>query len=74
VSFEEAVTIDRDPRILTRPDPHHSIDEERWTGIGLSNKGRLLWVAFTDRHDRMWPITARRATKRERHEYLYRSG
>lgn len=73
VSFREASTIERDPMLLVTEDRTHSTDERRWTGIGLSNLGRMLWVTYTYRGLTMRPITARRATKRERNEYFSRT-
>ena len=71
VGFPEAMTVERDTRRLTRNDHGHSIEEDRLTVIGRSRLGRLLRVTCTYRNGRMRPITARRATKRERHEYLH---
>jgi uncharacterized DUF497 family protein len=71
VDFPEAMTVERDPHRLTRNDHSHSIDEDGLTVIGRSRLGRLLRVTCTYRNGRMRPISARRATKRERHEYLY---
>jgi uncharacterized DUF497 family protein len=70
VGFPEAMTVERDPRLLMTEDRLHSLDEERWIVIGVSNRGRVLRVTCTYRNGRMRPITARRATKRERHEYF----
>ena len=70
VGFPEAMTVENDPIRLTLKDYLHSIDEERLTVIGMSRLGRLLRVTCTYRHGRMRPITARRATKRERNDYL----
>ena len=69
VGFPEAVTLERDARLLMTEDRLHSLDEERWIVIGVSNRGRVLRVTCTYRNGRMRPITARRATKRERHVY-----
>jgi len=43
----------------------HSIDKERYITIGLSNRGRLLMVAHTERQGRIRIISARKATKKE---------
>ena len=63
-SFEEAVTVFDDPMFITLLDDEPSIDEERYITIGLSNRGRLLLPAHTDRQGRIRIISARRATKR----------
>src|SRR5262245_15113850 len=49
VSFEEAATVFDDPFSLTREDPDHSFDEDRFITLGLSDFGRLLVVCHTDR-------------------------
>ena len=44
VSFEEGRTIFYDPNVLTKPDPDHSEQEERWLSIGISENLRALLV------------------------------
>jgi uncharacterized DUF497 family protein len=70
VGFPEAMTVDDDEFRLTHRDLAHSAGEPRFNVIGLSAKGRILFVVCTYRRGRMRPISARRATKRERHGYL----
>lgn len=69
VGFDEATTVFRDPRSLNMPDPMHSLSEERFTLLGLSNRGRCLVVCYTERPPRARIITARPATARERRQY-----
>ena len=69
VEFREATTVFADPRAMNMPDPMHSLVEERFTLLGLSNRGRLLVVCYTERPPRTRIITARRATTRERRQY-----
>ena len=69
VGFEEASTIFDDPMFITFLDMEHSIDEERYITIGLSNKARLLMVAHTERDYRIRIISARKATKNEEKFY-----
>ena len=69
VSFEEASTVFRDTLSLTIDDPLHSTREVRMVQIRFSHKNRLLVVVFTERGDRIRIISARIATKRERHDY-----
>ena len=69
VEFEEARTVFDDPIFITFLDEEHSIDEERYITIGLSNKGRLLLVAHAERNDRIRIISARKATKNEEKFY-----
>jgi len=69
VSFEEASTVFDDLMFITFIDEEHSVDEERYITIGLSNRGRLLMVAHTERQDRIRVISARKATKKEERFY-----
>ncbi len=57
---------------LTRrwPDIEHADDGERTISIGITSLGEVLLVVTALGHDgRMRIISARRATKRERHAY-----
>ena len=69
VAFDEAVTAFSDPLSVLLPDPDHSVDEERYLVLGMSSASRLLVVAFVERPPRTKLITARLATRRERHQY-----
>jgi uncharacterized DUF497 family protein len=69
VPFDEAVTAFGDPLSILLPDPDHSAGEERYLVMGVSTTGRLLVVAFVERPPRTRIITARLATRRERHDY-----
>ena len=71
VSFEEAKTVfvDENARLIT--DPEHSINEERFIIIGLSNKLRILVVVHTykENDEVIRIISARKATKSETKYY-----
>ena len=70
VGFDEALTVFADPLARIVDDPRHSRDEPRLTLLGLSVRRRLLAVMFTERGDeRVRIISARRATRHERHDY-----
>jgi hypothetical protein len=69
VTFDEASTVFGDPLGLLMPDPDHSLHEERYLVLGMSNQQRLLVVAFADRPLRTRLISARRATRREWRRY-----
>jgi uncharacterized protein len=69
VSFEEAASVFLDPAALTFLDPDHSGDEERAITIGRSARYRVLFVAHTEREDRLRIISARRATSQEQEQY-----
>jgi uncharacterized protein len=53
VTFEEAQTVFGDLLSRTFPDPDHSVGEERLIDIGLSTRGRVLMVVYTERHGRI---------------------
>ena len=59
VSFEEAVSAFADWFQITRPDPLHSTDEDRFVTIGMSTRNRLVVVIHTDRSDGVRIISAR---------------
>lgn len=69
VSFEEASSVFDDALFITFLDEEHSIGEDRYITIGLSEKGRLLMVAHADRNDRIRIISARKATRDEEKFY-----
>ena len=52
VTFDEASTVFGDPLGLLMPDPDHSLNEERYLVLGMSNQQRLLVVAFAERPPR----------------------
>ena len=72
VSFSEAATAFYDPLTVTFRDPDHSATEDRWIILGTSAHGRLLFVAHTDRGDRIRIISARTCKPKERR--LHESG
>jgi uncharacterized protein len=69
VSFYEASTVFDDTLSVTFPDPDHSIGEERYVTIGMSDVGRLLIVSHTDRENRIRIISARSANHQEKRFY-----
>ncbi len=69
VSFDEAVTAFGDPLSILLSDPDHSAREARYLVMGRSKQGRLLVVAFVERSPQTRIISARLATKRERHDH-----
>ncbi len=48
VSSAEAATLFGDPLSRTFPDPAHSLDEQRFLTVGMSEGRRLLVVAHTE--------------------------
>jgi uncharacterized DUF497 family protein len=69
VSFEEARTAFADPLGRIIGDPRHSAHEEREVLIGLTERGRLVAVMFTERGDNVRIISARHVTRQERFDY-----
>lgn len=69
VTFDEARHVFGDPLARTVRDSAHATEESRFRTIGLAIGGRLLVVSYTDRGDIIRIISARRATKREQHDY-----
>jgi uncharacterized DUF497 family protein len=69
VSFDEAITVFKDPLYVEFYDPDHSIDENRYLMLGKSHQGRLLIVSYTERGDRIRLISARKTTAAERKNY-----
>lgn len=69
VSFYEAATVFGDGLGTTAPDPDHSLDEERYITVGMSERQRLVIVAHTERDERIRIISARELTRAEREVY-----
>ncbi len=69
VSLDEAETVGLDPLALTLPDQEHEVDDARTRLVGHSTGGRLLIVITSEGGLKPRIISARRATKRERHAY-----
>ena len=73
ISFEEAEAVPDTDLARWMPDPRHRNDPDRFWIIGFSDLGTLLVVVTSERGPRPRIISARRATKRERHAYEARS-
>jgi len=69
VSFMEAATIFIDPQHYTNADPRHSMSEDREFSIGISARGRLLFVVHTRRSSLLRIISARKAVAAEVQAY-----
>ena len=74
ISFNEAATIFKDPKMVSIYDDSHSDYEERWVSIGLSGNGKLLVVSHTFRDvDKLNTVirlfSTRKAMKQEIMEY-----
>jgi uncharacterized protein len=71
ISFEEAKTVFFDENARFISDPEHSITEERFIILGISNKLKMLLVVhtFQENDDTIRIISARKATKSESKYY-----
>jgi len=69
ISFDEAATVFGDLLGTTLPDPDHSLAEDRYITIGMSNRRRLVMVAHTERRQRIRIVSARELTRSEREAY-----
>ena len=72
ISFEEASSVFYDDDALIISDDVHSLNEDRFVIIGFSYKYNLLVVCHCYRQDEsiIRIISARKASKNERKEYL----
>ena len=72
VSFEEAQTVFFDENAIEFDDPDHSIQEERFILLGLSQSLKVLVVCHCYRSDesKIRIISARKATKKEQAVYF----
>ena len=68
VSFREASTIFRDPLRIDYDD-FHSAAEDRYIGVGVSEKGRRLFVSHAYRDGKIRIIMARVPTGQEWKRY-----
>jgi uncharacterized DUF497 family protein len=68
VTFEMARQVFRDPFAVEWEDPAQDQSEERYSVIGMV-EGRLLFVGYTMRDDKIRIITARKAEPYERRKY-----
>lgn len=73
ISFHEAATLFSDPLSTTVYDPDHSVEENRYITVGISQHGRTLMVAHTGQNDHVRIISARQLTPRERRQYEQRN-
>ena len=74
VSFEEASTVFLDENAIEFFDPDHSLQEERYLMLGISNRLRILVVSYCLRKkgSEIRIISARRTTKKEQKVYTGR--
>jgi uncharacterized protein len=70
VSFELAKTVFQDPFAVERVDDRKDYGEERFVIIGMAEGHVLLFVAYTEREERIRIISARRVTQHEQDDYF----
>jgi uncharacterized DUF497 family protein len=70
VSFELARTVFEDPFAIERVDDREEHGEERFVIIGVAEGKVLLFLAYTEREERIRIISARRATQYEQDDYF----
>jgi uncharacterized protein len=68
VSFEQARLVFKDAFAIGEYDDRADYGEERLIIIGMA-EGVLIFVAYTERDDRVRIISARRATSHEQSDY-----
>jgi uncharacterized protein len=68
VTFEHARLAFADPSAVGEYDDRFSYGEHRYTLVGMV-QGTLIFVAYTERDDKVRIISARRATKHEQDDY-----
>jgi len=69
VSFELAKAVFNDPFAVERVDDREDYGEERFIIIGMAEGHVLLFVAYTEREERIRLISARRVTQYEQEDY-----
>lgn len=69
VSFLEATETFDDLDSFEFPDEREDYGEERWIIIGMTKKGRLLTVVYTEREERIRIVTAWKSNRAERRRY-----
>jgi len=71
VRFSDAEGVLFDPMALTREDVETE-SERRFVSIGMDHLARFVVVVFSSRGESARLISARRATRKERHQYAQR--
>jgi len=70
IDFRAAVRVFDDPHFIVNEDGRHDYGEVRYQIIGAVDPHGVLLVVYTERHENtIRIISARKATKKERHLY-----
>ena len=72
ITFEEASTVFFDERAILFDDPEHSIDEDRFLLLGMSETAKVCIVCHCSRESDtvIRIISARQATRKEEQRYV----
>ena len=72
ITFEEASTVFFDDRAIIFDDPEHSIDEDRFLLLGMSETAKVCIVCHCSRESDtvIRIISARQATRKEEQRYV----
>ena len=72
ITFEEASTVFFDDRAILFDDPEHSIDEDRFLLLGMSETAKVCIVCHCYRESDtvIRIISARKATRKEEERYV----
>jgi uncharacterized DUF497 family protein len=73
VTFERARLVFADPFGVGEIDDREDYREDRFSLVGMV-EGTLIFVAYTERGDRVRIISARQATKHEQDDYFQQNG
>ncbi|ADB42995.1 BrnT family toxin [uncultured Spirosoma sp.] len=68
-TVEEVESIFTDSNFRPTPDRVDGRGEQQYSGVGVSNQNRLLFVAYSLRNDQIRPISCRPASRKERNRY-----
>lgn len=69
IHFKEAEETFFNEPLIVEKDFHHSIKERRYHALGRTDNGKLLFISFAIRDNRIRVISARNQSKKERKAY-----
>ncbi|MBI2008109.1 BrnT family toxin [Candidatus Amesbacteria bacterium] len=69
ITPQEAEEVFLDESLITQEDVKHSQKEERFTAIGKTTAGELLFAVYTHRNGNIRVISIRKANKKEKEIY-----
>ncbi len=69
VDYKECEEVFLNKPLFVSRDTAHSEIEERFQVLGLTNKGRLIFLAFTIRDNKIRIVSVRDQDKKERRKY-----